>query len=265
MFVKTNIIKKTIRKIGLKLFNIVENNENHNLYENGEENFLNLLFKYYNNKQMVVFDIGANVGEYTQLVDKKSKENNIDMQIHSFEPTKYCFDILKEKFQNKDNIFLNNFGLSDSECEATIYSDSKGSGLTSLYQRNLDHYGISFNETETIKLKTLEAYIKRNNIEHINFLKIDIEGHELKAFQGLKKYLNGDFIDFIQFEYGGTSLDAKISLLDMYMLFKKNGFLIGKIMKNGVEIREYEAFMDNFLYANYIVVSNKIYSKGINL
>jgi FkbM family methyltransferase len=256
MFVKMGIVKKTIRKVALKVFNIIENNENHHLHINGEEAFLDLFFKNCKRKKIIVFDIGANNGEYINLLSEKAEENAIEIEIHGFEPTEHCFKILKNRFSKKKGVVLNNFGLSDTACEATIYSDSKGSGLTSLYERNLDHLDINFNNTEIIQLEILEKYITKHDIDHVDFIKVDVEGHELKVLQGLGKYLDINFVDLIQFEYGGTNLDAKTSLLDMYTLFKDKDFLIGKILKEGADIREYSPFMENFSYANYVAISN---------
>jgi hypothetical protein len=107
----------------------------------------------------------------------------------------------------------------------------------------------------------LDKYIEGRDIQHIDFIKIDIEGHELKAFEGFGHYLNSNFIDFIQFEYGGANLDSHTSLMEMYKYLEEKGFKIAKIMPNGLEIREYRPFMDNFQYSNYVAISKNILEK----
>ena len=59
----------------------------------------------------ILFDVGAHHGE-TILNFKKNFSFN---QIHSFEASKVNFEMLKRKIINtdKENIFINNFGLSD--------------------------------------------------------------------------------------------------------------------------------------------------------
>ena len=103
---------------------------------------------------------------------------------------------------------MNNFGISDDDRTATIYKNEDKSGLTSLYKRNIDFYKMKMNVQEEIDLKRADTYIRSKNIEHINLLKIDVEGHEIAALYGFGDYLNGDFIDYIQFEYGGANLDS---------------------------------------------------------
>lgn len=205
-----------------------------------------------------MFDIGANVGEYTAMIRSKSKNYDIDVELHLFEPTQSCFNKISTLFNNDKNITLNNFGASNQNEKATIYYDKEESGLASLYQRNLESYNLELNQSEEIELKRLDEYIEVEQINHIDFIKIDIEGHELKAFEGFGKYLNSDFIDYIQFEYGGANLDSHTSLMEIYKFLSQKGFKIAKIMRNGLELRDYSPFMDNFNYANYVAVSKRL-------
>ena len=259
MFRKTSYVKRKLRSLSLKIFNFIENNGDCNFDTNGEKVFIdNLLYAFKNREgNKVVFDIGANIGEYSKMIEDKSSELNIDINLHLFEPTKSCFSIISKKF-NDENIVLNNFGASNENAKATIFYDKEKSGLASLYQRNLDSYGLELNQSEEIKLRRLDKYIEEKNIEHIDFVKIDIEGHELKAFEGFGKYLDGDFIDYIQFEYGGANLDSHTSLMEIYKFLEDRGFSIAKVMPNGLEVREYKPYMDNFNYSNYVAFSNKI-------
>jgi FkbM family methyltransferase len=251
-------IKRKIRGLSLKIFNTIENNGDTSFERNGEKYFIeNLLESFKNRKgRQVLFDIGANIGEYSLMIDSKS--NDIDLELHLFEPTKNCFSKISKKFKYKDNIKLNNFGVSDKDSVATIFYDKKESGLASLYQRNLDSYNLKLDQNEKIQLKRLDTYIEEENIKYINFIKIDIEGHELKAFEGFGKYLDGQFIDYIQFEYGGANLDSHTSLMEIYKLLIERGFKIAKILPKGLEVREYYPFMDNFQYANYVAISKRV-------
>lgn len=49
-----------------------------------------------------------------------------------------------------------------------------------------------------VKAKTLDTIVKENNIEHYNFLSIDVQGAEDKVLEGAKKYL--DSVDYIMTE-----------------------------------------------------------------
>lgn len=132
-----------------------------------------ILEKFNKESQIIIFDVGANIGNYSKslstLFGNKAK-------IFSFEPSKKTFELFIETTKNFTNIIPNNFGFSDKEYNQILFTNSEGSGLASVYQRRLDHFGIQMDKTEEIKLTTIDTYCVENNIERIHFLKLDIEG-----------------------------------------------------------------------------------------
>lgn len=259
MFVKMPWIRKKIRGFCYKLFSYLENNGDCNFAKNGEAYFLDSLFHQFSAQasiERVMFDIGANIGEYSELLLQKAKKKSVTTNIHAFEPTNSCYEIISRKIGTK--IKINKFGVSEVAGSSQIYYDKEMSGLGSLYQRDLSDSGMVLDCSEKIELRRLDTYIDEQNISHIHFVKIDIEGHELSGLKSFGDYLSGDFIDYIQFEYGGTYMDSHTTLRDIYRLLSQKGFKIGKILRTGVEIREYLPFMENMNYANFVAISEKI-------
>ncbi len=265
MFYNTPKIMRKIKSACLYAFNVLENNGTANFYKNGESTTIENIFRYFSinaSGSYVIFDIGANNGHYTELLIDKATEKKLHIIVHLFEPTHNCFNEVDRKFISS-NIIKNNFGVSNNDTEALIYFDKENSEFASLYKRELENSGIVFSKSEQIKLKRLDSYIEKNKITHVNFIKIDIEGHELHAFEGLGKYLNSEFIDFIQFEYGGANLDSRTSLKDFYKLFLAKGFKIAKLMPKGLEVRAYLPYMENFNFSNYMAISENILKRFV--
>lgn len=127
-----------------------------------------------------------------------------------------------------------------------------------MYQRNLKMYNNELSMKEHINTKRLDEYIEQNKINHIDFIKVDVEGNEMRAFKGMGRYLNPDFVDYVQFEYGGANLDSITSLMNFYELFESKGFVFAKVMPGGLQIREYESFLENFQYSNYVAISKRL-------
>lgn len=257
--INRNFIYRKIENLLVRLLYFIWNVNNYNSKKNGEELFLRSFLSLYDIKhKIVVFDCGANVGDYLKILIDIADSRKLKIEAHVFEPTNGCFQLLREKFSTYKNVLINQVGVSNLNETKTIYFDFENSALASLYNRNLNYYKKQLNLSEEISLIKLDDYISKREIKHINLLKLDIEGHELFALKGLQKFLNGDFIDFIQFEYGGANLDSKTSLLDIYSILSEGGFKIARVMKKGLEILDYNPKMEIFQYTNYVAISKKI-------
>jgi len=243
-----------LNSILFTLYNRLENNNNADFHINGEERFLDDYLQSLSGT-VTLFDVGANVGGYSEILIEKCRNKQLCYSLHLFEPTASCFEVLKKKFSSDSNIKLNNVGVSDVETTAEMYYDTEQSGFASLYKRDLSSAHTVMDKQETITLRRLDEYIESNTIQQIDFLKIDIEGHELAAFRGLGKYLRADFIRAIQFEYGGANLDSGTTLRQLYQLLTGAGYQLFKIMKHGIEHRTYHVRMENYQYANYVALS----------
>ena len=55
------------------------------------------------NKESIVLDIGANIGEVTDYISKKYNCN-----IYAYEPNPACFNHMKLKFKEINKIIINN-------------------------------------------------------------------------------------------------------------------------------------------------------------
>lgn len=151
-----------------------------NFKNNGENLVLEHIKK--TRKNPLIFDVGANQGEYSSFI---LNTFNNKVRLYSFEPSKVAFRQLK-KIKNS-NIF--NIGFSDKKKKAILFSELKGSTLASLYQRNLKEFGIEMDFKEKIDLNTIDNFCSEHKIKRIHFLKIDVEGNELKVLKGEKNGL----------------------------------------------------------------------------
>lgn len=202
-------------------------------------------------KDVVVFDVGANIGDYTKLINSVFKNT---AQIFSFEPSKSTFTKLLNNTEGLEKVNRYNFGFGDLESEVSLYGNSNESLISSVYKRNLDHFDISIEKLETIQIKTIDDFCASNDIDRIHFLKIDVEGHEKKVLEGAKNMLAANKIDFIQFEFGGCNIDSRTYFQDFYYLLKST-YKIYRIAKDGLfEIKAYKESYEVFITTNYLAI-----------
>ncbi len=256
-FLKRNAGKLKMQKLYETLFQLSLTGMNYgnggDFNESGELNVLKLIKeKLGAEKELTLFDVGGNVGNYSKaLHDFFDKDN---ATIHAFEPSGKTFEMFIKNTKGLSNIIPNNFGFSDKESSLSLFTDNEGSGLASVYQRNLAHFGIAMDKMETIQLKTVDNYCQENKIGKIHFLKLDIEGHELSAIKGAKQMIADKKIDFIQFEFGGCNIDSRTYFQDFFYLLKDN-YRIYRILRDGImPIDQYKETNEIFITINYLAV-----------
>lgn len=198
----------------------------------------------------VVFDAGANVGHYAAMV----LDSVAGAAVYSFEPSPTAFRSLQDvasRAPARCRAF--NVGLSDRPREATLHTNSLGSGLASLYKRQLDQFGEGPGGSEPVRLETIDGFCGANGIAHIHFLKIDVEGHEIAVLDGARGMLDRRAIDFIQFEFGGCNIDSRTFLRDFWN--RLDGFAICKILKDGLyKLSSYSESDEIFAYQNFLAI-----------
>ncbi|MBK8515220.1 MAG: FkbM family methyltransferase [Saprospiraceae bacterium] len=154
----------------------------------GEINALKYIkAKLLKNEEIIVFDVGANIGEYSVLCFESFKEKS---KIFSFEPSHSAFLKFKENTKYIKSIFAINQGLGETGGKMTLYSNKKSSGLASVYKRNLIHFGINMDQMEEISITTIDKVSEENKITSIDFLKLDVEGHEISVLKGATKMIS---------------------------------------------------------------------------
>jgi FkbM family methyltransferase len=228
---------------------ILNNLENVNFNQklNGEENYLSKLKDLSFN---IIFDVGANTGEWSKM----ARRNWTKAEIHAFEILpKHC-KVLSANLQNLD-IIINEFGLSEASGNIEVHynntsvSDSQATIYPQFIIKSERQYYDSVCECI---VRRGDEYVSQNKISAIDLLKIDVEGHELKVIKSF-----GDFITkvrLIQFEYGVYNITSKDLLCDFFGHLERYGFVIGRLYPHFVDFFEYEYSREKFMGGNYIAI-----------
>jgi FkbM family methyltransferase len=137
----------------------------------------------------IFFDLGANYGVYTIL----AADICTNGQVHSFEPQEALFNCIKDSLalNAATNVTLNQMVVANSLGELTFYEtkDEDLAGYSSLYS----HDWID-GKTITVQATTLDYYIQEHSIQHIDLIKIDVEGAEHDVIQGAEQALESKVI-----------------------------------------------------------------------
>lgn len=199
----------------------------------------------------VIFDVGAHIGEYARTALAARPK----ARVYSFEPSAHTFRLLTENLAGT-GVALNRCGLGDRDETATLWTTGDGSGMASLSKRRLEHFGMAMDQKESVSVRTLDGYCSEHGIDHIDLLKIDVEGHEMDVLRGAMGMISAKKIGIIAFEFGGTHIDTKTFFQDFWYFFKKAGAAsISRITPSGwlAPVESYTEDLECFKTTNYVV------------
>lgn len=225
--------------------------DNCNMASNGEQLALTTLIK----DTDIVFDVGANVGDWSKCVFSTAPH----ARVYAFEPIPEAFSILEKNLKNHPATVFNT-AVSDKKGNKTIAYYNKSlqwAELSSFYRRqNVEKQCNLKPLLLTVATIDLDSFCNEKNIDTIDFLKIDTEGSELDILKGAEYLLLNKKVRHIQFEYGGTYLDANTTLKQAYDMLTSCGYTIYRIMPRGlIKINHWHPELESYRYANYLAAA----------
>jgi len=195
------------------------------------------LLRIYTEKAKIVFDIGANVGTWSITIAK----NNKNICVYSFEPNPITFEHLRHNIRdnNLSNIEPVNAAASDKDGIAQLQVPQSASMFGRVLPDNVKfqkqgRYANSNNSIYDIKTISLDKYCVRNNINFIDFIKIDVEGYEYSVVVGLHDMLKQKKIYSLYIETdikNHTDMGRSFDMFTKYML--DMGYQFYTIMPDG--------------------------------
>jgi FkbM family methyltransferase len=199
------------------------------IYWTGFHEFRELLFLHdFLKEDMVLLDVGANVGEYTLFAAKRL----LNGKVISFEPMPTLRGLLDEniRLNNFQNVKVWSYGLSDREGSFPIYTteDVTNEGLSTFFPSdNLKQRSIN------VEVKTLDRECENLQLDRLDFIKMDIEGSELKALHGAHNTIKC-FRPLIMIEISDVTYQAAgYTTKDISAFFTSLSYLPFQIDKRG--------------------------------
>ena len=174
----------------------------------------------------IVFDIGANIGnmafKFAQLAQKG--------RVYAFEPTRYAFNKLLTNIELNQELSrrivpLQLFVSEHSENKHTIkaYSSWRIDGK---YADAHPLHGGIIKPAESVAAVTIDDFCREKEINRLDLIKIDTDGHEYSILRGAQKSL-GRFLPYIIFEIGIYVMEERgISFEQYYEYLSSFGYTL---------------------------------------
>lgn len=139
---------------------------------------IDIVLKYFserNCRSAVMVDVGAHFG--SSLGGFASE----GWKVHAFEPDDYNRKVLKIRHGHRPNVIINNLAASDSSGGiAEFWTSEVSTGISGLKAFVASHAA-----SQKVSLIRLDDYCRDADINQIEFLKIDTEGHDLIVLKGI--------------------------------------------------------------------------------
>ena len=157
-----------------------------------------------------IIDVGANIGQ-TAL---HFSDLWPDARIFSFEPVSTTYvELVSATEHRRSTIQPICLALSDTMGRMQIFL-SNNSQLASLEQATIPA-GFRTGRTEEVELQTVDHWCQENQLESIDILKIDAEGHDFAVLRGAEMLFSRQAIKgvLIELHFSGPSVDNIPNLL----------------------------------------------------
>ncbi len=208
----------------------------------------------------VIFDVGANVGNWTlRLLDECTElKPNWHPNVHCFEPVPATFETLQSRVSAhalSRDVYLVPLAFSAEQGTAEMFIAGETAGTNSLHDdamRVIDH-------RIQVDLTTVSEYCRKKSIKSIHYLKCDTEGHDIEVLRGASAMFRDEKIMAFQFEYNYKWVTSRHYLLDVFEFAASIPYIIGKITPEGVELFEnWHPELERFFDGNYVLIHKDV-------
>lgn len=203
-------------------------------------------------KSHTFFDVGANIGYFSLL----AKAVNPRLQVYSFEPLPQNIECLKK------NIALNpNFNIQIIE---KCVSDKNGTTEFMIPPQNECGWGRIayrdlFDGTKILRdVITIDDFCHKNQIQKVDFLKIDVEGFEFHVLKGAEKLLSSPHAPHICIEMNTSCFeDMGVSITEIFQFLIDKNYTLYSLSKDG-SLAATSRPVENYLHLNYFAIKEKL-------
>lgn len=214
----------------------------------GERHFLQQWLS--GQKRPVCLDVGANEGDYTQMLLQAQPQ----AQVHAFEPHLLTFARLAARHGGHVDIRLTNAGCGAEagELELFDYAQGEGSSHASVHRGVIEKLRGEPSSAHRVPVVCVDDYLDANGIGTVDLLKIDTEGHELAVLQGARESLRAGRIRCVHLEFNEMNAYSHVHFLDLFEMLPN--FRLHRLLPAGMlELENYSPlFCEIYAFQNIV-------------
>ena len=137
---------------------------------------------------MTVVDIGAHIGYFTRLAANRVGPTG---HVYAFEADTENINYLRANTNRFPQVTVTNAAVSSRDGTVDFYHVNESTGLHSIFkpERPAKHF--------SVVAVSIDSFVSRNRIPHIDVIKMDIEGGESDALEGMSRTIAQEHLSII--------------------------------------------------------------------
>jgi len=181
-----------------------------------------------------IVDVGANVGDTVDRFLKAFPEASI----WAIEPHPETFELLRRRFGGTPRIHLRNIAMGERSSQATMfsYTNSAINALSPISTRAvplLDGQVVP-TASVSVSVRSMADFVIDENLDQIDILKLDTQGHELEILTGAADLLSSGKIRYVLTE---------LTFAMLYERQSRSGEVIAALERCGFKLFDFYDFV----------------------
>jgi len=196
-----------------------------------------------------VVDVGANRGEWTELLVQQKKIKGALL----IEPSQSALGLLRSRLSSHPEVEVIEAAAGNAPGYFSFYEED-GAGKTSSLVAGFSHDG----RARQVQVTTVDAEIEKRGWPSIDFLKIDAEGFDFRVLEGTRRLLADGKVSYGQFEYNTPWRLAGATLTFAIQWLQDLGYKCFLLKADGLHTPDVALYREYYLYSNYAIVRNDL-------
>jgi hypothetical protein len=134
---------------------------------------------------------------------------------------------------NVDNCEVLEVALGDRSGKKVFYTSGNADSMASLYERHDTFVKAREYSSIEVDVVRLDDLVKSQQINRIDFMKMDLEGAEFDALKGAANCMRTGMLQAFSFEFGISNVNSRVFFRDIFHLLSENQYRLFRITAAG--------------------------------
>lgn len=205
-----------------------------------------------------VFDVGANVGDWTERALQALQERDMStFSVHAFEPAPEQYTRLLERLGGAlatGRLTVARAALSAESGTARFTVTGPLTGTSALSSGS----PAGGHEVD-VDVLSLDDVAELGAVKEILLVKVDTEGNDFNVIRGAASLLRQRRIAVLQFEYNWRWVGFGRSLKNVFDAIDGSDYVFGRLTQDRIEIHEaWDPELEHYFETNYVLVRREV-------